>query len=69
MVGFKGAINPLTAILAFIVKVPFAVVFAAMYIGEDYIKMIMCIRHFVSKKWIQPVTEDGKKGLKEYLEL
>ena len=60
---------PLTAILAFIVKVPFAVVFAAMYIGEDYIKMIMCIRHFVSKKWIQPVTEDGKKGLKEYLEL
>ena len=59
---------PLTAILAFIIKAPFAVVFAAMYIGEDYIKMLMCIKHFASKKWIQPVTEDGKKGLKEYLE-
>ena len=58
---------PLTAILAFLVKAPFAVVFAAMYLGEDYVKMFLCLKHFMSKSWIKPVTEEGKKGLEEYI--
>lgn len=58
---------PLTAILAFVVKAPFVVVFAAMYLGEDYIKMFLCLKLFASRKWIKPVTEAGKKGLAEYM--
>ena len=58
---------PLTAILAFFVKAPFAVVFAAMYIGEDYLKMFLCIKHFISRKWLKPVTAEGKQGLEEYM--
>ena len=58
---------PLTAILAFWIKAPFAVVFAAMYIGEDYLKTFLCIRHVKSKKWIKPITEEGKEGLSKYL--
>ncbi len=58
---------PLTAILAFFVKAPFPVVFAAMYLGEDYLKVFLCIKLFMSRKWIQPVTDAGKKGLAEYM--
>lgn len=58
---------PLTAILAFVVKAPFAVVFAAMYIGEDYLKSFMCIRLFISRRWLKPVTPEGKEGLLQYL--
>lgn len=59
---------PLTAFLAFVVKAPFVVVFAAMYIGEDYLKAFLCIKHFISRKWIKPVTAEGKAGLLKYLE-
>lgn len=59
---------PLTAILAFVVKAPFAVVFATMYIGEDYLKSFLCIKHFISRKWLKPVTAEGKVGLLKYLE-
>lgn len=58
---------PLTFIMAFIIKAPFVVVFAVMYIGEDYLKTFLCIKHFISCKWIQPVTSQGKENLKEYL--
>lgn len=58
---------PLTAILAFIVKAPFGIVFLAMYVGEDYLKTFLCIKHFISKKWLKPVTQEGKKGLAEYI--
>jgi hypothetical protein len=27
------------------------------YLVEDIPKCIMCIRHFISRKWIMPVTE------------
>ena len=63
-----GISIPITAILAFVIKTPFAVVFAAMYICEDYIKCILCIKHFLSNRWLKPVTEAGKKSLKEYLD-
>ncbi len=59
---------PVTAILAFLVKAPFVVVFTAMYICEDYIKCFLCIRHFISDKWLKPVTEAGKMHLQKYLD-
>lgn len=63
-----GISIPITAFLAFIIKAPFPVVFAAMYVCEDYIKCILCIRHFLSNKWLKPVTEAGKKSLNEYFQ-
>ena len=50
-----------------LVKAPFAVVFAAMYVGEDYLKIFLCIKHFISRKWLKPVTDEGKQGLEEYM--
>lgn len=58
---------PLTFLAAFVLKLPFPVVFAIMYIGEDYLKVAMCLKHFVSYRWIKPVTEQGIKGLEEYM--
>jgi hypothetical protein len=39
-----------------------------MYIFEDYIKSILCIKYYKSLKWIKPVTEEGKTGLIKYLQ-
>lgn len=58
---------PATYIAAFVLKLPFAVVFAVMLIFEDWIKTALCIRHFRSNKWIMPVTDEGKAALAEYL--
>lgn len=58
---------PTTAIAAFVLKLPFTMVFLTMYIFEDYLKAILCIKHYVSYKWIMPVTEEGKEGLRLYL--
>lgn len=47
---------PATFVAAFWLKLPFPVVFLIGYLVEDIPKCIMCIRHFVSRKWIKPVT-------------
>ncbi len=62
-----GISLPVTFIAAFILKLPFVWVFACSYVFEDSLKCILCIRHYLSKKWIKPVTESGKKALLEYL--
>lgn len=59
---------PLTAIMAFIVKAPFIVVYAAMYIGEDYLKAFLCLKHYKTYNWIKPVTESGKESLERFKE-
>jgi len=59
---------PATFIAAFVLKLPFVIVFLVSHIFEDYIKCFLSIRLFVSMKWIKPVTESGQLALKEYLE-
>ena len=59
---------PATFLAAFVLDLPFVVVFAVMYIFEDYVKAYLCLRHFLSDRWIKPVTEEGKLGLAEYRE-
>ena len=59
---------PLTAIMAFVVKAPFVAVYAAMYIGEDYIKSFLCLRHYRTYKWIKPVTEVGQVSMERFME-
>ena len=58
---------PMTFIASVVLKLPFVAVFACSYLCEDYLKAILCIKHFNSNRWIKPVTDTGKAALKEYL--
>ena len=58
---------PATFLAAFVLKLPFVVVYAIMYLFEDYVKSFLCLRHFLSDRWIHPVTEEGKQGYEKYL--
>lgn len=55
---------PATLISVYVFKVPFVIAFMIMYIFEDIPKTIMCLRFYLSKKWIKPVTKEGRKALK-----
>ena len=57
---------PATLIAVHIIKVPFVVAYGVMYVFEDYVKTFLCLRHYRSKKWIKPVTEEGRKAFEEY---
>ena len=61
-----GISVPAAAIAAFLFKVPFIWVYTVSVVFEDWIKAVFCIRHFLSKRWIKPVTETGKMALEEY---
>ncbi len=51
---------PLTILSAFVLKLPFVAVFAVMLITEDTLKVILCLFRFRSKKWIRPLTDEGR---------
>lgn len=59
---------PATLIAVYVINVPFTVAFAIMYIFEDYVKTLLCIRYYKSMKWIKPVTMEGKSGLSDFLQ-
>lgn len=61
-----GLSLPATLIAAFLIKLPFPAVFAVMYLCEDVVKVILCLRHFRSAKWLKPVTEEGRAGLEQW---
>ncbi len=63
-----GLSIPATLIAVYVLNVPFTVAFAVMYIFEDYVKSIMCLKYYKSMKWIKPVTSEGKEGLIMYLQ-
>ena len=44
-------------------KVVLKIAFVKAGFGEDWLKAVLCVRHYRSMKWIQPVTEEGKQGL------
>lgn len=54
---------PATLIAVYVFKVPFLAAYAIMYIFEDIPKVICCLKFYFSKKWIKPVTEEGKRAL------
>lgn len=59
---------PLTTLAAFVFKLPFIAVFAIMYIAEDYLKVILCVKYYFTYNWLRPVTDQGIKGLEEFYE-
>jgi len=48
---------PVTYIISSYTDLPFYLVFLVEYLVEDIPKAVMCIKHFVSKKWIKPVVK------------
>ena len=56
---------PATLIAVYFFKVPFIAAFAIMYIFEDIPKTIMCLKFYLSKKWIKPVTKEGREALSQ----
>lgn len=59
---------PATLVAVYVLKMPFTVAFAVMYIFEDYVKTILCIKYYKSMKWIKPVTVEGKTAFSDYLQ-
>lgn len=57
---------PVTFLSAYVLKLPFPVVYALMLMSEDYVKTWLCIRHFKSWRWLMPVTEEGRTALAEW---
>lgn len=57
---------PATFLAAFVLKLPFVMVFATMYLFEDYVKAFLCLRFYRSQGWIKPVTREGVEGLRAY---
>lgn len=48
---------PIVIVTGLLLKLPFLLVYALMLLCEDIPKCILCLRHFHSMRWIQPVTE------------
>lgn len=63
IIGLWAFSVPATLIAVYAFKVPFLAAFAIMYIFEDIPKTIFCLKFYFSKKWIKPVTDEGKRAL------
>ena len=59
---------PTTVICAYVLRLPFPVVYALMLMSEDYVKTFLCLRHFYSWRWLMPVTEEGRQALTRWKE-
>ena len=57
---------PLAFVAATVLKLPFMGVVMVAYLSEDIPKAILCLWHFISLRWLKPVTEEGRQGLAEY---
>ena len=57
---------PLALVAARVLHLPFLGVVIAAYLGEDIPKSILCLIHFKSMRWLKPVTEEGRAGLRDY---
>ena len=59
---------PLALLGARVLHLSFLGVVILAYLGEDIPKSILCMLHFKSMRWLKPVTEEGRAGLKAYRE-
>lgn len=57
MVGLWGCGIPAVLIMGLLIKPSsFVVLVATMFIAEDTLKGVLCVRHFVKRKWIKQLT-------------
>lgn len=57
---------PAALLTARVFHAPFIVVVIVAYLFEDIPKDLFCLLHFRSRKWLKPVTPEGKAGLEAY---
>ena len=50
---------PVVALLGLVVHVPFQMLVLAMFVAEDSVKIILCLRRFKSRQWIRRLTLPG----------
>lgn len=50
---------PITAVCGLVLDMPFIWVYVIMLLCEDLLKNVLCIRRYLSMKWIQPVKNEG----------
>jgi len=51
---------PVVALSGLVLDLPFVAIVALMFIAEDVPKGVLCVRHFLSRKWIICLTGDGE---------
>lgn len=56
---------PTVCILGLLVHARFEVIVIGMFFAEDIIKLILCLRHFYSRKWIKQLTKQSPFSRKE----
>ncbi len=49
-----------------LLHLPFLGVVIVAYLAEDIPKAILCLLHLKTRRWLKPVTEEGRAGLKAY---
>lgn len=54
-----GIALPLTCFCALVLKWPLIWVYLVMLLSEDVVKSLLCVRRFITRKWIKPVTHPG----------
>ena len=59
---------PAAYLAANVWQLPFVTVFILAYLSEDILKGILCFRHFLSWKWLRPVTKEGQEAMKKLRE-
>lgn len=65
LVCLWGISIPCSLFFAFVLKLPFHLVFLLMFLLEDVPKATLCFICFVRDKWISPVTEEGKAAFEK----
>ncbi|MBE7024864.1 MAG: MATE family efflux transporter [Ruminococcaceae bacterium] len=67
MVSLWAVSVPVTFLAAFVFELPFVAVFACSYFCEDYLKAFLCVKYFLTRRWIKPVTKTGQAALEAFL--
>ncbi len=63
MFGLWCCAIPGVLIAAHVFHLPFVAVVMVAYLIDDIPKAFFCIKHFLSRRWLKPVTDEGKAGL------
>ena len=60
-IGFLWLVSlPVTCFCAFVLKLPLTWIYLIMLLSEDFGKAILCVRWFITRKWLMPVTGSGQ---------
>ncbi len=63
LIGLYGMGIPAVLITGLLIRPShFVILVAVMFVAEDFVKGILCVRHFLSRKWIKQITEKTQEA-------